>query len=360
MSWLPGSLVEIDVGIRMPVAVEELLDPQRAHAVDRADHDHVADVLRDELDAAQDERPHHGLGEVAVGLDHRQQLPRDRPRTPRPPRRRGCERDRGGPTSRLASPVNCPGSNEVTSRSARAAPGITEGRTTSSRPLLTRKRCVTGCARLDQHLAGRDRPRGGRARRGVRTAPAAASERSAPAAPSASRTAAPSHGAASGWVMRSPPRGASHSSSAALNSFGPLERDQVAGVGDDRELRSRDVLGQEVGLGRRDHGVVGAGDRPASARGSDRARRRVGPLGHAEQRADHALGLRRLHEVAHLRRHRRVLVRSGEHLGRHRVDHAVDPFELHLLGGGAAAGGALGRVGAGLGADQHQPAQHLG
>ena len=69
-----GVAIEIDVGVGMAVAGEELLDAQRAGAVHRADEDDVAEAVRDQLDAAQDERAHQDLAELGVGLHQRQQV----------------------------------------------------------------------------------------------------------------------------------------------------------------------------------------------------------------------------------------------------------------------------------------------
>ena len=69
----PGVAIEIDVGIGMTVPGQELLDPQRAGAMVRADEDDVAEAAGDELAAAQDEGAHQDLAELAVGLHQRQQ-----------------------------------------------------------------------------------------------------------------------------------------------------------------------------------------------------------------------------------------------------------------------------------------------
>ena len=69
-----GVVIEIDVVVRMSVARQKLLDPQRAGAMRRADEHDVAEAARDQLDAAQDERPHQDLAQLGVGLDERQQL----------------------------------------------------------------------------------------------------------------------------------------------------------------------------------------------------------------------------------------------------------------------------------------------
>ncbi len=58
----------------MAVARQELLDAQRAGAMIRADEHDVAEPVRDQLHAAQDEGAHEDLAQLAVGLHERQQL----------------------------------------------------------------------------------------------------------------------------------------------------------------------------------------------------------------------------------------------------------------------------------------------
>ena len=72
-----GIAIEIDVVERMAVARQELLDPQRAGAVRRADHDDVAEVARDQLEAAKDERAHQDLAQLGVGLHQARAAARD-------------------------------------------------------------------------------------------------------------------------------------------------------------------------------------------------------------------------------------------------------------------------------------------
>ena len=65
---------EIDVGVGVAVAGQELLDAQRAGGMHRPDEDDVAESLRDQLGAAQEERPHQDLAELGVGLHQREQV----------------------------------------------------------------------------------------------------------------------------------------------------------------------------------------------------------------------------------------------------------------------------------------------
>ena len=67
-------VIEIDVRERMPVPRQELLDAQRLRRVHRPDEHRVADAVRDQLEAAVDERPHQDLADLGVGLHERQQL----------------------------------------------------------------------------------------------------------------------------------------------------------------------------------------------------------------------------------------------------------------------------------------------
>ena len=66
--------IEIDVGVRMAVAREELPDAQRAAAMRRSDDDDVADAARDQLGAAKNEGAHQDGAQLGVRLDERQQL----------------------------------------------------------------------------------------------------------------------------------------------------------------------------------------------------------------------------------------------------------------------------------------------
>ncbi len=66
--------VEVDVGVRVAVAREELLDAQRVGRVHRSDEHDIADPARDELHSPQDEGPHQDLTELRVGLHQRHQL----------------------------------------------------------------------------------------------------------------------------------------------------------------------------------------------------------------------------------------------------------------------------------------------
>ena len=56
--------IEVDVVKGMAVPRQELLHAQRSCAVRRADHDDVAQVPRNQLEAAQDERPHQDLAQL--------------------------------------------------------------------------------------------------------------------------------------------------------------------------------------------------------------------------------------------------------------------------------------------------------
>ena len=69
-----GVAIEVDVVVRMAVAGQELLDPQRAGAMRRPDHDDIAEPARNQLDAAEDERPHEDLAQLGVGLHEGEQL----------------------------------------------------------------------------------------------------------------------------------------------------------------------------------------------------------------------------------------------------------------------------------------------
>ena len=69
-----GVAVEIDVGVRMAVARQELFDAKRSSAMIRPDEHDVAEPVRDQLHPAQDEGAHDQLAEFAVGLHERQQL----------------------------------------------------------------------------------------------------------------------------------------------------------------------------------------------------------------------------------------------------------------------------------------------
>ncbi len=63
-----GIAIEIDVVMRMPVAGQEVLHPQRAGAMDRADHHHIAEAAGNQLAAPQDKRAHQDLAQLGVGL----------------------------------------------------------------------------------------------------------------------------------------------------------------------------------------------------------------------------------------------------------------------------------------------------
>ncbi len=69
----PLVVVEIDVRVGMAVAGEELPRPQRRGAEVRSQEHHVADPVRDQLQPAEDERPHEDVAELGVGLHEREQ-----------------------------------------------------------------------------------------------------------------------------------------------------------------------------------------------------------------------------------------------------------------------------------------------
>ena len=58
----------------MAIPGQEFLDAERPGAVRRADHDDVTQIVRDQLEAPQDERPHQDLAQLRVGLYQREQL----------------------------------------------------------------------------------------------------------------------------------------------------------------------------------------------------------------------------------------------------------------------------------------------
>ena len=60
-----GFGVEVDEAEGMAVAGEELADPQRAAAVIGAEQHRVAEPVRDQLDAAEDERAHQDVAQLA-------------------------------------------------------------------------------------------------------------------------------------------------------------------------------------------------------------------------------------------------------------------------------------------------------
>jgi hypothetical protein len=69
-----GVAIEVDVVERMAVAGQEFLHAQRAGAMCRSQHDHVAELVGDQLEAAQHERPHENLAQLGVGLNQGEQL----------------------------------------------------------------------------------------------------------------------------------------------------------------------------------------------------------------------------------------------------------------------------------------------
>ena len=66
-------VIEIEIRVRMSIAGEKLLHAQRARAVRRADEHDVAFTTREQLDAAQNERAHENLTQLAVRLDDPEQ-----------------------------------------------------------------------------------------------------------------------------------------------------------------------------------------------------------------------------------------------------------------------------------------------
>ena len=66
--------IEIDIRVRMAVARQELLDAERSGAVIRPDEHGISEPLRDQLQAAEDERPHQNLAELGIGLHECQQV----------------------------------------------------------------------------------------------------------------------------------------------------------------------------------------------------------------------------------------------------------------------------------------------
>ena len=57
----------------MTIAGEEFFDPQRSRRVIRPNEHHVADPMREQLHAAEDERAHQDFAQLRVGLHERQQ-----------------------------------------------------------------------------------------------------------------------------------------------------------------------------------------------------------------------------------------------------------------------------------------------
>ena len=147
-----GVAIEIDVGVRMAVAGQKLLHPQRAGAMRRADEDDIPEATRNQLDPAEDERPHEDLAQLGVGLHEGEQLLAieldhlarlaDAQRAPMP----------GGRVIMLPSPENCPG--RCVTISVSVAP---DGRRTWISPLTTTKNGTTLSPDLDEHVATRDR-----------------------------------------------------------------------------------------------------------------------------------------------------------------------------------------------------------
>src|SRR6266478_6469302 len=66
--------IEVDVMKRVAIARQELLDAQRAGAMRRANQNDVTIATGDQLDAAENERPHEDLAQLGVRLDESEQL----------------------------------------------------------------------------------------------------------------------------------------------------------------------------------------------------------------------------------------------------------------------------------------------
>ena len=69
-----GVAIEVDVMKRVAIARQELLDAQRAGAMRRANQHDVTISAGDQLDAAEDERPHEDLAQLGIRLDESEQL----------------------------------------------------------------------------------------------------------------------------------------------------------------------------------------------------------------------------------------------------------------------------------------------
>ena len=66
--------VQVEVGVGMAVAGEELLDPEGPGTVHRSDEHDVAQAACDQLPPAQQEGAHEDLAQLAVGLHQREQM----------------------------------------------------------------------------------------------------------------------------------------------------------------------------------------------------------------------------------------------------------------------------------------------
>ena len=69
-----GVTIEIDVVVRMAVACQKLLHPQRACTMRRANQDDIPEAACYQLAAAEDERPHEDLAQFGIGLNEGKQL----------------------------------------------------------------------------------------------------------------------------------------------------------------------------------------------------------------------------------------------------------------------------------------------
>jgi hypothetical protein len=70
-----GIAIEIDVGVRMAVAGQELFDSKGVRIVARSDEHGIAEPVGDQLHAAEDEGSHEDVAQLAGGLHQRQQIP---------------------------------------------------------------------------------------------------------------------------------------------------------------------------------------------------------------------------------------------------------------------------------------------
>src|SRR5207244_673965 len=70
----PGVAVEVDVGVRMAVARQELFDAKRARRMSRPQKHDVSEAMSNQFQPAQDEGSHENLAQFAVGLNESQQL----------------------------------------------------------------------------------------------------------------------------------------------------------------------------------------------------------------------------------------------------------------------------------------------
>src|SRR3984893_16267592 len=69
-----GVTIEVDVVERMAVTRQEIFYSQRTGAVGRPNHDDIAKLVCDQLQAAEHERPHENLAQLGVCLNQGEQL----------------------------------------------------------------------------------------------------------------------------------------------------------------------------------------------------------------------------------------------------------------------------------------------